>query len=51
MRCLFDVGLPADDLKNIETYCSISRLYVEVYMLTLVHLLLLSIKFFTNARI
>ena len=41
---LFDVRLPEDDLKKIKLRPSISGLYVTVYILILVHLLVLSIK-------
>jgi len=31
-KCLFNVELPEDYLKKMETYRSISELYVEVYL-------------------
>jgi len=34
--CWFDVRIPEDDLKNIETYRSVSEFYVKVYILILV---------------
>jgi hypothetical protein len=40
---LFDVRLP-EDMKKIEIFRSISGLYVEVYILMLVHFSVLSIK-------
>jgi hypothetical protein len=42
--CLFDVRLPEDDLKKIETCWKISGQYVKVYILILVCLLVLSVK-------
>jgi len=42
--CLFDVRIPEDDLKKIETFRSIRGLYVKLYILMLVHLLTLSIS-------
>jgi len=33
--CLFEVKLPEDDLKKIETFRTISELSVEVYFLYL----------------
>jgi hypothetical protein len=37
--CLFDVRLPEDDLKKIETCPSISGLYVKLCILVLVRML------------
>ena len=51
MCCLFGVRLPAVDMKKIEKCYSSSRLYVEVYILTPVHLSLLSIKLLISAWI
>ena len=42
--CLFDVRIPEDDLKKIETWRSISGLYVKLYILMFLHLLALSIS-------
>jgi len=45
----FDVRLPADNLKKIETFRSIGVLYVKVHISLLVLLLVLSIKLFFKA--
>jgi hypothetical protein len=45
----FDVRLPEDNLKKIETFRSISRLYVKLCILLLVLLLVLFIKLFFKA--
>jgi len=42
--------IPEDDLKKVEICWSLSGLYVEVYILILVHLFVLSIKLFIKAR-
>jgi hypothetical protein len=42
--CLFDVRRLRIDTKKIETWRSISELYVEVYVLINVHLLVRSIQ-------
>ena len=42
--------LPEDDLRKTETCWCLSGLYVKVHILMLVHLLLLSIDLFFNAR-
>jgi len=47
---MFDVSLPEDDLKKVETCRNINGLYELVYILILVHLLVLSNKMFFNAR-
>lgn len=44
-------NIPEDDSKKIEACRYLSGLYVKVYVLILVNLLLLSIKFFINAQI
>jgi len=43
--CLFDVRLPANDLKKMETCPSIGGLHAKVYILIFVHTLVSSIKF------
>jgi hypothetical protein len=48
---LFDVRIPEDDLKKIETFRSVTGIHVNVYNLMFVLLLVLSIKSFINARI
>jgi len=44
--CLFlsDVKFPGDDLKEIETWGSLSGLYVQAHVLILLHLLVFSVK-------
>ena len=42
--------LPEEDLKKIETGRGLSRLYVKVYSLMIVHLLVLSVELFITAR-
>jgi hypothetical protein len=45
----FDIRIPADNLKKIETFRSISGLYAKVHILLLVLLLVLSTKLFFKA--
>jgi len=42
--CLFDVRLPGDDLKKIETCRRISGLYVNLCILVLVHMLVVPVR-------
>ena len=46
--CLFDVRFPESGQKKIKTCCSISGLYVKVYILILVCFLILSVKLICN---
>ena len=41
---MFDVQLPEDDLKKIETFRCVSVLYVKLYILILVYILALCIE-------
>jgi hypothetical protein len=41
---LFNVKFPDDDLEKIETWDSLSAIYVKVYILIFVHFLVFSVK-------
>jgi len=46
--CLFNVRLPVDDLKEIETCRSLSGLYVIVHILIFVNVFVLTVRLIIN---